>query len=95
MEPHVNAPSRNAPSVRMRSEYSLIVLWPHTDERDRTAERERETKVTEQTFRASSDKGRRSRVFNHLPFTFGFLIFTIGEIQSCFHGSYDTRISRQ
>lgn len=84
VEPRVNAPARNAPPVRMRTEYSLIVLWPHTDERDRTAERERETKVTEQTFRASSDKSRRSRVLKHLLFTFGYLIFTTREIQSSF-----------
>lgn len=89
-ESHVNTPARNAPPVRMHSEYSLIVLWPHTDERDRTAERERETKVTEQTFRASSDISGRSRILNHLPFTCGYLmIFTTREIQSSFHGCYD------
>lgn len=45
------------PSSALGCEYSLIVLWPHTDERDGTAGRGEETKVTERHFRAVSDKG--------------------------------------
>lgn len=56
----------------MGCEYSLIVLWPHTDECDRTAERGEGDK-SHRTFRAIADKSGRRRILNHLPLTFGYL----------------------
>lgn len=45
--PHANDTDQSTGSCRGSCEYSLIVLWPHADECDRTAEGERETEVTE------------------------------------------------
>lgn len=37
--PHASKTDQNVIFCRWSCEYSLIVLWPHTDECDRTAER--------------------------------------------------------
>ena len=45
--PHANATDHSTGSCEWSCEYSLIVLRPHADECDRTAEGKRETGVTE------------------------------------------------